>query len=109
MYVYVTLVFNIPRMSSQHPQHHQLGFLPLRMLKRGVGPPHDGKSEDSSTGAIPVKHLKRSGGVGAAAAPAMMIEKVMIQLGPTSLKSSGGVGGWGGGGGGSPPSKYSPF
>ena len=30
---------------------------------------------------LPVKHLKRSGGVGAAAPP-MMIAKVMIQLGP---------------------------
>ena len=38
-------------------------------VKRGAGPPHDGKSEDSNMGAIPVKHLKRSGGVGGAAAP----------------------------------------
>ena len=49
------------------------------MLKRGAGPLHDGKSEDSNTGKlIPAKHLKRSGG---AAAPPIMIEKVMIQFG----------------------------
>ena len=51
------------------------------MLKRGAGPPHDGKSEDSNTGKlIPVKHLKRSG-------------KVKIQLGAKNLKNSRGVGG----------------
>ena len=67
------------------------------MLKGGAGPPHDGKSEDSNTGKlIPVKHLKRSGGVwggGGGQPPHMMIEKVMIQLGAKSAKSSGGVGG----------------
>ena len=77
-------------------------------------------SEDSNTGKlIPVKHLKRSGGGGAAippmmiekvmiqgkarglggaAAPPMMIETVMIQSGAKSLKNSGG-----GLGGGQPP------
>ena len=34
-------------------------------VKKRAGPPHDGKSEN----AIPVNHLKRSGGVGGAAAP----------------------------------------
>ena len=77
--MYSTLV----RQHHQHRfQHHQqiegLGFLHLQhhqflsgkvgrhvyMLKRGAGPPHDGKSEDSSTAKlIPVKHLKSSGGV----------------------------------------------
>ena len=40
------------------------------------------KSEDSNTGKlIPVKHLKRSRRFEGAAAPPMMIEKVMIQTG----------------------------
>ena len=77
------------------------------MLKRGAGPCHDGKSEDSITGkVIPVKHLKRSGGVGGggggSSAP-MMIEQVMLQFGVhfnlCKKKSSGGAGGRGG----SPP------
>ena len=68
---------NIPSITSKsrflHLQHHQflsgkVGIY-VRMLKRGAGPPHNVKSEDSNTDAIPAKHLKRSGGVGRAAAP----------------------------------------
>ena len=70
----------------------QLGPKKLKKQRGGVisssaARPH-GTSEDSITGKlIPVKHLKRSGGEGAAIPP-MMIEKVMIQL-----KARGGWGG----------------
>ena len=60
--------------------------------------PH-GTSEDSITGKlIPVKRQPRN----LKSSCRMMIEKVMIQIGATSPKNSGGVG-RGGGGGGSPP------
>ena len=96
--------------SQPTSQHHQqiegLGFLHLQHHQFLCGKASWPFCEDSNTGKlIPVKHLKRSGGVGGGGSPPpMMIEKVMIQLGmlfnlcDDSIKGAGRLGG-----GSSPP------
>ena len=61
----ISIVFNIPRMSSQHRQYHQQIGFPHLMVKVRI-------------------QLKARGGGGGAAAPPMMIEK----LGAKNLKSN---------------------
>ena len=82
----ISIVFNIPRMSSQHRQHHQQ-----------IGFPHRGKSEDSIKGAgrlgraaaplgSPPMMIEKLGAKNLKSNGRMMIEKVMIQLGANIAK-----------------------
>ena len=56
----------------------------IREVARGLGGPHGDRTSDDS---IRGKQFNKYGGVWGAAAPAMMIEKLMIQLGARNLNN----------------------
>ena len=98
----ISIVFNIPRMCSQHRQHHQqLGFPHLMVKVRIQLKAQGGWGERQSPlkgGGSPPMMIEKLGAKNLRSNGRMMIEKVMIQLGAKSPKIAGGLGG-----GASPP------